>query len=208
MHSMIGVLQALYHRDRTGEGQKVETNIVNGGMTISSDLYLRADGPVERPVLDAEQRGLADHYRLYETADGWVMVACVTAEERRRFAALVDGGSAEELFGGATAAEWVARLDDAGIPAEISRETYCTDLFDDADAVEEGWVVSYQHAEVGKLEQIGTMLNLSETPGRIAGPPPALGQHTVEILTELDYTAEEIDSMRERRVIKVFGSGA
>ena len=82
MHSLLGVLQALYHRDRTGEGQMVETCIVNGGMTINSDLYLRADGPAERAVLDVDQRGLGDWYRLYETADGWITVACVTEAER------------------------------------------------------------------------------------------------------------------------------
>jgi crotonobetainyl-CoA:carnitine CoA-transferase CaiB-like acyl-CoA transferase len=205
MHSLLGVLQALYHRDRTGEGQKVESCIVNGGMTINSDLYLTAAGPVARPVLDADQRGLGDWYRLYETAEGWIVVACVTADERARLQALVGDGQLEDAFRGATAAEWVSRLDAAGVPAEISRPTYATDIFDDPDAVEQGWVVSYDHPEVGRLHQIGTLLQLSSTPGRIAGPPPALGQHTVEILGELGYSADDARALKDERIVNFPG---
>jgi crotonobetainyl-CoA:carnitine CoA-transferase CaiB-like acyl-CoA transferase len=212
MHSLIGVLQALYHRDRTGEGQMVETCIVNGGMTISSDLYLREDGPCERPVLDGQQRGLSDWYRLYETADGWITVACVSDDHRDRLqqtiaAAAQDGSGgpegvvAEAVFLQATAAEWLTRLDQAGVPAEISRPTYSTDIFDDPEAVDKGWVVAYQHPEVGRLEQIGSLLELSATPGRIAGPPPALGQHTVEILVELGYSNDDATVLKDKRIV-------
>lgn len=201
MHSLLGVLQALYHRDRTGEGQRVETCIVNGGMTINSDLYLRTNGPVERPVLDGEQRGLSDWYRLYETAKGWIAIACVTEEERARLAAIAGESSLEDAFRTATAEEWVARLDAAGVPAEISRPTYAQDIFDDPEAIEQGWVVAYDHPEVGRLEQIGSLLQLSATPGRIAGPPPALGEHTIEILRELGYSIDDARALKENRVV-------
>ena len=201
MHSLLGVLQALYHRDRTGEGQMVETCILNGGMTINSDLYLRADGPAERAVLDVDQRGLSDWYRLYETADGWITVACVTEAERTRLGRLLGSGSMEEAFRSATAEEWLARLDGAGVPSEISRPTYAQDIFDDPEAIEQGWVVSYEHPEIGRLHQIGTLLHLSATPGRIAGPPPALGQHTVEVLGELGYSGTDAQALKDKRVV-------
>jgi crotonobetainyl-CoA:carnitine CoA-transferase CaiB-like acyl-CoA transferase len=211
MHSLIGVLQALYHRDRTGEGQMIETCIVNGGMTINSDLYLRSDGPSERRLLDLEQRGLGDWYRLYETADGWITVACVTDGQRDRMRGALgiarEQGpnepvdSLEQVFRQATAAEWQVRLDAAGVPAEISRPTYAADIFDDPEAIEKGWVVAYQHPEVGRLEQIGSLVELSATPGRIAGPPPALGQHTIEILAELGYTADEATVLKDKRIV-------
>ncbi len=201
MHSLLGVLQALYHRDRTGEGQMVETCIVNGGMTINSDLYLRADGPVERAALDAEQRGLSDWYRLYDTADGWIALACVTEEERDRLTGLLGGAPTETAFKAATAQEWITRLDAASIPAEISRPTYASDIFDDPEAIEAGWVVAYDHPEVGRLHQIGLLIDLSVTPGRVAGPPPVLGQHTREILAELGYSPGDALTMRENRVV-------
>jgi crotonobetainyl-CoA:carnitine CoA-transferase CaiB-like acyl-CoA transferase len=201
MHSLIGVLQALYHRDRTGEGQKVETCIINGGMTINSDLYLRGDAPSPRPVLDREQRGLGDWYRLYETAAGWITVACVTELERSRLRTLIGDMPMEDAFRTATAAEWITRLDEAGVPAEICRPAYAREMFDDPEAIETGWVVSYDHPQVGRLEQIGTLLELSATPGRIAGPPPALGEHTVEILSELGYGETDAVGLKEKRIV-------
>src|SRR6516225_4053476 len=116
MHSLIGVLQALYHRDRTGEGQMIETCIVNGGMTINSDLYLRSDGPSERPLLDAEQRGLGDWDRLYETADGWITVACVPGAERGRLRDLTGDPAPQGAFRGAPAEKGVPRLAAGGVP--------------------------------------------------------------------------------------------
>jgi crotonobetainyl-CoA:carnitine CoA-transferase CaiB-like acyl-CoA transferase len=212
MHSLIGVLQALYYRDRTGEGQMVETCIVNGGMTISSDLYLRSDGPSERPVLDVDQRGLGDWYRLYETKDGWITIACVTDDQQDRLRRVLEidagsgtdgsaGSALEVAFGRATALEWQTRLDEAGVPAEISRPNFSQEIFDDLEAIEKRWVVAYDHPEVGRLEQVGSLLELSSTPGRIAGPPPALGQHTVEILAELGYSAKDAALLKDKRIV-------
>jgi formyl-CoA transferase len=110
-------------------------------------------------------------------------------------------GNLEAAFRLATAAQWQARLDEAGVPAEISRPTYAHDIFDDPEAIEKGWVVAYQHPEVGRLEQVGSLLALSATPGRVAGPPPALGQHTVEILVELGYRPAEATMLKEKRVV-------
>jgi crotonobetainyl-CoA:carnitine CoA-transferase CaiB-like acyl-CoA transferase len=100
-----------------------------------------------------------------------------------------------------TAAEWSALFDQHRVPAEVSRDTYATDMFDDADAVASGWVAAYQMRQFGLLKQIGMLLELSETPGRIAGPPPLLGQHTGEILRELGYSAEQTDALKHQGVV-------
>ncbi len=77
--SAIGVVQALYHRDRTGDGQVVDTSIVYAQLLNGSFACARPDGtPVERPHLDGSALGLSPRYRLYETADGWLCVAAVT----------------------------------------------------------------------------------------------------------------------------------
>ena len=223
MHSVIAVLQALYHRDKTGEGQMVETNIVNGGMTLNSDFHFTKDGPFQRPAIDPEQRGVGPLYRLYRTKEGWLQVACVKPEQWARLAQALGGGLAqdsrfatpearranadelaaalEKAFLSKTADEWQRLLDAAGAPAEVSRETYAQDMSHDPDATASGWVAEYPMPGLGLLKQIGTLLELSETPGRIAGPPPLLGQHTQEILAELGYPSEYGQELKQRGVV-------
>src|SRR5207249_8275554 len=127
-------------------------------------------------------------YRLYETGDGWICVAAVTEDQRRRLgdavgvAAEVAAGTAdepaaklfEEAFRAKSAREWFDLLDGRGVPCEISAVRR-DDWYDDPDAIRNGWVVGYEHPVWGWLEQPGTLVSLSATPGRIAGPPPIIG---------------------------------
>ncbi len=77
--SAIAMLQAIYHRDRTGEGQFVDTSILNACLINSSYAWLTADGHgAERPHLDAQQLGITALYRLYATREGWLCLAAIT----------------------------------------------------------------------------------------------------------------------------------
>ena len=90
--SAIAVIQALYHRERTGEGQLVDTSIINMGLLYNSSTFARLDGTgPERHHLDAAQTGLSALYRLYETADGWLCVAVTSDAHWNALAACVGG---------------------------------------------------------------------------------------------------------------------
>ena len=75
--SALAVLMALYWRERTGEGQMVDTSIVNAGVHFNTDAWIGPDGWSVRPRSDQQQTGLGPLYRLYQTADGWVALACL-----------------------------------------------------------------------------------------------------------------------------------
>jgi crotonobetainyl-CoA:carnitine CoA-transferase CaiB-like acyl-CoA transferase len=131
MLSVVGVLAALYHRRRTGEGQELWTSLMDGGAVFASDVLLDRDGrPSVRPKLDAEQRGFSAGYRLYETNDGWIQVAAITADTWSRLLAATGIADTtghddavpglEEAFRSRTAVMWSHTLDDAGVPNEVA----------------------------------------------------------------------------------------
>ena len=76
--SAIGILQALYHRDRTGVGQFVDTSILYACLLNTSYAWLDADGtPAQRPHLDGQELRITARYGLYPCAEGWLCVAAV-----------------------------------------------------------------------------------------------------------------------------------
>jgi crotonobetainyl-CoA:carnitine CoA-transferase CaiB-like acyl-CoA transferase len=106
----------------------------------------------------------------------------------------------EQRFASETAQTWFSRLDDAGVPVEIADPRTPTSWFDDPELVANGLVADYRHPEYGRFRQFGHLVHLSETPGRIGGPPPRLGEDSVEVLTSLGYSAEQIQELRDKAV--------
>lgn len=221
----IAILQALYERERTGQGQFCDTSIVNAQLLNASYAVARPDGRgFERPRIDGMQFGTSALARLYETADGWLCLLVATDEQWDRLCAspsleslatdarFTDAAARArhdaalaallgEKLRRAPASEWFARLDRAGVPCEICDPGFALGMHDDPELREHGWVCSYEHPFVGRLDQVGLAFDFSETPGRVQGPPLVVGQHSREILAGLGYSAEEIAVLCEDCVL-------
>jgi crotonobetainyl-CoA:carnitine CoA-transferase CaiB-like acyl-CoA transferase len=212
--STIAMLQALYHRDRTGEGQFVDTSIVYAQLLNASMSWVTADGARSgaRPSLDAMQFGFTAAHRMYETADGWIVVAATAGDEAARLASVLGCetlgddtpfDALEETFAAKPASEWFAVLDAAGVPCEVSNADYVMGVFDDPELIERGWVTSNPHPVLGNLETLGLLFDFSETPGVVRGGPFMVGQHTRAIMRELGYSDEEVAQLADNGVLKV-----
>lgn len=223
--SAIAVIQALYHRRRTGEAQRVDTSIINAGLLNTSHASLMANGEgIPRHHLDGMQLGLSALYRLYQTADGWLCIAVVTEPQWRAFAHVPGtehlvqdpqfataksrfsndkalATELEHLFSTRTAAQWFEVLDRAGVPCEVSNETFPREMFADPEMREHGLLVTLEHGQLGQVEQFGHLISFSDTPGRIFGAPPLVGQHTREIMKENGYADFEIDALCTERAV-------
>ncbi|HEX4531940.1 MAG TPA: CoA transferase [Acidimicrobiia bacterium] len=210
--SAIGVLQALYHRKRTGVAQSVDTSILNAGLLCASMASLRPDGtPLPRPQLDGMQLGLSPRYRLYETSDGWVCLAALSAEDRAALAAalgVADLPADDELtdvlepwFASRTASDAFATLDGHRVPCEIADGDFGVRVHDDPEMQALGLVVKQQHPKLGRFEHFGVTLEFSDTPQRIFGPPPVVGQHTREIMHDYGYDDADVDKLLESKAV-------
>ena len=212
--SIVGVLEALVHRERTGEGQELWTSLMDGGAVFASDTLLLPDGtPAARPKVDALQRGFEPGYRLYETNDGWI---CIVAIRDEHFAGLcevlsVDANGRtrgevepelEAAFASKTAVMWSRALDDAGVPNEVANDVNngMVGLYD-ADLERLGMIAEYEHPIMGRMRQFGELFHFSETPGLVHGPPPLVGQHSREILEDLGVNGAEQERLRADGVV-------
>jgi crotonobetainyl-CoA:carnitine CoA-transferase CaiB-like acyl-CoA transferase len=210
--ALSGVLAALYHRERTGEGQQVETSLLQAVMAVQPHAYCEA--------LDQEEEGIvgAHPYTLYETTDGHVFVACPQEKFWKAFCTVIEKpelGNDErydslfkrveckdellELISpvmmNKSADEWEQLL--------VAAEVPCAPALSHAEFMEHPQVSAMdmnptiEHPKIGPLRVFGVPFNFSKTPGNIQRAAPALGEHTREILAELDYTDGEIESLKE-----------
>lgn len=222
----IGLLMALIHRAKTGQGQKIECPQMVSGMITTSELYWKKDGTLsEWFELDQRQTGYGPLCRIYETkSDEWICIVVAkekdfqalcktigvpgfasdarfaTKDARKKNAAALSA-ELEKLFKARSAAEWFKILDAAGVPCEISEMKGPDKLFSNPEHIQSGLVSEYSHPQFGTMREVGQIIRLSETPGNIWGPAPMAGQHTRDILTELGYARSAQDDLKTRGIV-------
>lgn len=221
-----GVLAALLVRERSGVGQEVDASLLGAmswlqGLSVSSRLMLGGEMP-----RFSRQYAFNPLWNHYCCADGrWIAFAMAQADRwwadfaraigrpelaaDPRFATMMDRGMnaatliglLDETFATRTAAQWMAALDEAG-DFIFTAVNSVNDLPDDPQMRANGHVASVDHPAHGPTEMLALPFALSETPPRIAGVAPELGQHTEQVLVEeLGWSWEDVAALRERGVI-------
>jgi crotonobetainyl-CoA:carnitine CoA-transferase CaiB-like acyl-CoA transferase len=201
------VTAALFHRERSGQGQKIETSLLQAIMTVQPHYFAQ-------PLECEEEGGLGIYpYRLFDTAGGSLFIAAGTDKFWRL---LCDAIGAPELGADAryaansqrvqnaaklsallqpllfrkTASEWEQILVQAGVPC--GRVCSHQEFFDSPQVAAMNMNPVIAHPTIGPIRTFGSPMEFEKTPAGIQRPAPRLGEHTEEILAELSLGNLEV----------------
>jgi crotonobetainyl-CoA:carnitine CoA-transferase CaiB-like acyl-CoA transferase len=201
--ALYATMMALFHRERTGEGQEVEVAMFE---TMASFMLVEhANGAMFSPPLGPAvyPRAVTPNRRPYRTRDGYLSALVYNDKQWSAFVAAVrppwagehlatleqripqlDAVYARlaETFAERTTQEWLDLLRPLGIPAAPVRTL--DELFENPHLNETGFFETVDTPN-GPVRFPGPPTWFSRTPGRIAGPAPRLGEHTTEIMNEM-----------------------
>jgi crotonobetainyl-CoA:carnitine CoA-transferase CaiB-like acyl-CoA transferase len=207
--SLVGTILALYHRERTGRAGRIDASLYASAATSVSETLVCLDDQSLGPVaeLDAAQTGLGAGYAIYRAADGWIAVAALSEDRMRAFSRITghSPGNPTPSLQHRMVDELVGGLESAGVPAEQVRTDRMAAFFDDEENRRLGLVASYRQSEYGQMDQPGGVWSFNDLDLRLDRPPPAIGEHSVEILDELGWRPQEIAELVAGAVV---GDGA
>jgi len=207
------MLMALYHRDLTGRGQYLECPQMGSAILSTAETVIREDGTIVDPLaVDAEQYGFNWWTRLYQAADGWLVVHAWSETMRQALMGLVGGGEdpIAAITGWAAArpaAEAVASLQAAGVPAEaVARRYKAEEYFFDEENVRLGRTIEFRdHPKWGAYRDLGQFWRFSGSPLRLPADgrfAPEVGEFSREILREHGFDDEAIGKLIAARAVK------
>ncbi|MGH7432814.1 MAG: CaiB/BaiF CoA transferase family protein, partial [Candidatus Methylomirabilales bacterium] len=222
IYAAYGILSAYIHRLKTGRGQRIDTSLLEGAIayTFWESAIFFATGKNPEPMGSAHR--LNAPYQVFRTKDGSLSVGAATQgtwemlcqaigrpdltsdprfrdnvvriERYQELAAILEG-----IFQQDTTANWLSRLEQAGVPAGPIYSL--AQVYEDPHVRAREMVVEVEHPVAGTVRHIGIPVKLSDTPGRITRPAPTLGQHTDDVLEWLGLDKPAITRFRESGVV-------
>jgi len=222
LFAALGVMTALLERESSGRGQWVQSSLLQSGIALLDFQAARYLMKGEVPPQVGNDHPTSMPTSAYRTKDGYINVAASgegmwarlckaigredmledaqfkglqkRAENRKKLNAAID-----EALQKKTSAEWIEILNTASVPCG---PIYSVDqVFADEQVRHLGAATAVEHPKLGRFEVLAQAAKLSRTPAAVVAPTPEVGQHTDEILRELEYSAAEIDKLHKGGVV-------
>lgn len=216
MNMVYGILSALYYREKTGKGQKVEVNLLAGMMAHLAQEYvavLNLGQDLVRPNSGIGHPGMQAPFGIYETKDGnYVSIAMSpykTLYETLEAPELAVYDELTTLFDKRDEVWEKVNAETKKFGREdllkrlLAADIWCAAVNDIRAASEDPQVVhgkmitTYEHPAAGTVRVIAPAVTMSETPATIERPAPLVGQHGREILSEYGFSDAEIEALEE-----------
>jgi crotonobetainyl-CoA:carnitine CoA-transferase CaiB-like acyl-CoA transferase len=212
----MGVLAAYAHKQKSGEGQLVDTSLFEAGITHTywQSAIAFATGIAPGPLGSAHP--LNAPYQAFETADGWINVGAANQANWERLCRVLDAGQlAEDVrfktgrgrmdnlaallgelaprFKARTTDHWLTALGEVGVPAGPVLDVKA--MHAHPQTLARDMVPSVDHPIAGRMQTLGLPVKFSATPGGVLAAAPTFGQHTRAVLQEIGYREDAIDAL-------------
>ncbi|HTS23065.1 MAG TPA: CoA transferase [Casimicrobiaceae bacterium] len=224
-----GILAAYVHKLKTGEGQRVDTSLMEAALqqTYWQAAIFFATGVSPGPTGSAHV--LTAPYQAFRTRDGWINIGGANQANWERIADVLGhrewctdarfatnsarmqhvealAAQMETVLATRGSAEWLARFDAAGVPAGPVHSV--GEALSHPQTIARGMVIEQAHPEAGATRALGCPLHFSATRARVDRPAPRLGEHTREVLRECGYADPEIDALAADGVVAIAADAA
>jgi formyl-CoA transferase/CoA:oxalate CoA-transferase len=217
-----GITAALLARERTGEGQRVDIGMLDTTAALLTYQAGNFFATGTTPRRQGNRHATIAPYETFSTRDGEIVIAVGNDEIWKRLCPAIGlpelaadprfttnkdrianydamRPTIERAFADATCAEWVQRLNAAGVPNGEVRDI--GQMLSDPQLAARQMIETLLHPTVGATRVMGAPIKLSGTPASVRTAPPVLGQHTDAMLGELGYAASEIADLRTTRAV-------
>jgi crotonobetainyl-CoA:carnitine CoA-transferase CaiB-like acyl-CoA transferase len=222
LYAALGIVSSLLHRSQTGEGQEIQTSLVDGLYSFMSYMAANFLASGELPKRTGNDHPIVSPYGIFRASDGDIAIAPsndqfyfklinvlglnhlkddpeFTSNDLRVAKRAKINAIIQEKIAMQSQEYWIEVLNKAGVPCSTVRNL--RKAFNDPQVHHQEMIIEAEHPGHGKVKMVGFPIKLSQSPCRIRRPAPKLGEHTEEVLTGLGYTLEQIKSLRERKVI-------
>ncbi|GHO96800.1 CoA transferase [Reticulibacter mediterranei] len=214
LHAFSSILAALYHRERMGEGQRIDISLLSvelASLINAASNYL-IGGMIQEPQGSAHNSIVP--YQAFKASDGYLLIGAANDRlfvrlcralnhpewsDDPRFAtneARVQHRdillpALEAVLETDTMAAWEEKLEAAGIA--VAPINHMDQVFQDPQVLHSQQVVTMTHPTAGEIRLVGPAVTYSLTPAQMTTPPPRLGEHTAEVLQAIRDTNQKLD---------------